>query len=74
MKMMHLMGKDFQDLDDIYGAAERLTQAGIRPSFNLIFGDPVRQPPTLPRLASANLAASAPVATDAAHRSTPRLR
>ena len=40
MKMMHLMGKDFQDLDAIYGAADRLTQAGIRPSFNLIFGYP----------------------------------
>src|SRR5450432_716151 len=40
MKMMHLMGKDFQNLDDIYGAAEKLTQAGIRPSFNLIFGYP----------------------------------
>ena len=39
-KMMHLMGKDFQDLDAIYGAADKLTQAGIRPSFNLIFGYP----------------------------------
>jgi len=38
--MMHLMGKDFQNLDMIYGAAERLTEAGIRPSFNLIFGYP----------------------------------
>ena len=38
--MMHLMGKDFQDLDAIYGAADKLTQAGIRPSFNLIFGYP----------------------------------
>src|SRR5664279_1826103 len=40
MKMMHLMGKDFQNLEDIYGAAEKLTQAGIRPSFNLMFGYP----------------------------------
>ena len=39
-KMMHLMGKDFQNLDAIYGAADKLTQAGIRPSFNLIFGYP----------------------------------
>jgi radical SAM superfamily enzyme YgiQ (UPF0313 family) len=38
--MMHLMNKDFQDLDTIYGAAEKLTAAGIRPSFNLIFGYP----------------------------------
>jgi anaerobic magnesium-protoporphyrin IX monomethyl ester cyclase len=39
-KMMHVMGKDFQNLDAIYGAADKLTQAGIRPSFNLIFGYP----------------------------------
>jgi anaerobic magnesium-protoporphyrin IX monomethyl ester cyclase len=39
-KMMHLMNKDFQDLDTIYQAAEKLTAAGIRPSFNLIFGYP----------------------------------
>jgi len=39
-RMMHLMGKDFQTLDMIYGAAERLSAAGIRPSFNLIFGYP----------------------------------
>src|SRR5207253_756245 len=35
-KMMHLMNKDFQDLDTIYLAAEKLTAAGVRPSFNLI--------------------------------------
>jgi anaerobic magnesium-protoporphyrin IX monomethyl ester cyclase len=40
LKMMHLMNKDFQDLDTIYEAAEKLTAAGIRPSFNLIFGYP----------------------------------
>jgi radical SAM superfamily enzyme YgiQ (UPF0313 family) len=40
LKMMHLMNKDFQDLETIYEAAERLTAAGIRPSFNLIFGYP----------------------------------
>jgi anaerobic magnesium-protoporphyrin IX monomethyl ester cyclase len=39
-KMMHLMNKDFQDLDTIYAAADKLTAAGIRPSFNLIFGYP----------------------------------
>jgi radical SAM superfamily enzyme YgiQ (UPF0313 family) len=40
LKMMHLMNKDFQDLDCIYQAADKLTAAGIRPSFNLIFGYP----------------------------------
>jgi anaerobic magnesium-protoporphyrin IX monomethyl ester cyclase len=40
LKMMHLMNKDFQDLECIYQAAEKLTAAGIRPSFNLIFGYP----------------------------------
>jgi len=39
-KMMTLMNKDFQDLDTIYLAAEKLTAAGVRPSFNLIFGYP----------------------------------
>lgn len=39
-RVMHLMGKDFQTLDHVYGAAEKLTKAGIRPSFNLIFGYP----------------------------------
>jgi radical SAM superfamily enzyme YgiQ (UPF0313 family) len=39
-RMMHLMNKDFQNLDTIYTAAEKLTAAGIRPSFNLIFGYP----------------------------------
>jgi radical SAM superfamily enzyme YgiQ (UPF0313 family) len=39
-RVMHLMNKDFQTLDHIYGAAEKLTKAGIRPSFNLIFGYP----------------------------------
>ena len=40
LKVMHLMNKDFQKLDTIYEAANRLTQAGIRPSFNMIFGFP----------------------------------
>jgi anaerobic magnesium-protoporphyrin IX monomethyl ester cyclase len=39
-KVMHLMNKDFQKLETIYGAADKLTQAGIRPSFNMIFGFP----------------------------------
>src|SRR5271154_5422830 len=39
-KVLHLMNKDFQKLDTIYEAAGRLTQAGIRPSFNIIFGYP----------------------------------
>ncbi len=39
-RMMHLMNKDFQTLDMIYTAAEKLSAADIRPSFNLIFGYP----------------------------------
>ena len=39
-KVMHLMNKDFQKLETIYAAADKLTQAGIRPSFNMIFGFP----------------------------------
>lgn len=39
-KVMHLMNKDFQKIETIYTAAEKLTQAGIRPSFNMIFGFP----------------------------------
>ena len=39
-KILHLMNKDFQELDTIYEAANLLTQAGIRPSFNMIFGFP----------------------------------
>jgi radical SAM superfamily enzyme YgiQ (UPF0313 family) len=34
------MNKDFQKLDTIYAAADKLTQAGIRPSFNMIFAYP----------------------------------
>ncbi len=40
LKVMHLMNKDFQKVETIYAAAEKLTQAGIRPSFNMIFGFP----------------------------------
>jgi anaerobic magnesium-protoporphyrin IX monomethyl ester cyclase len=39
-KILHLMNKDFQKLDTIYAAAAKLTEAGIRPSFNMIFGFP----------------------------------
>jgi anaerobic magnesium-protoporphyrin IX monomethyl ester cyclase len=39
-KVMRLMNKDFQKLETIYEAANRLTEAGIRPSFNMIFGFP----------------------------------
>ena len=38
--ILHLMNKDFQKLETIYEAADRLTQAGVRPSFNMIFGYP----------------------------------
>ncbi len=39
-RVLHLMNKDFQKLDTIYEAADKLSQAGIRPSFNMIFGFP----------------------------------
>ena len=39
-KVLKLMGKDFQKLDAIYASAEKCSQAGIRPSFNVIFGFP----------------------------------
>src|SRR3954451_19095884 len=39
-KILHLMNKDFQKIETIYHAADLLTQAGIRPSFNMIFGYP----------------------------------
>jgi len=39
-KVLHLMNKDFQKIDTIYQAAEKLSRAGIRPSFNMIFGFP----------------------------------
>jgi anaerobic magnesium-protoporphyrin IX monomethyl ester cyclase len=37
---MRLMNKDFQKVETVYEAAGRLTEAGIRPSFNMIFGFP----------------------------------
>jgi radical SAM superfamily enzyme YgiQ (UPF0313 family) len=39
-KVLHLMNKDFQKVETIYQAADKLAQAGIRPSFNIIFGFP----------------------------------
>jgi radical SAM superfamily enzyme YgiQ (UPF0313 family) len=39
-KVLKLMHKDFQDLQTIYDAAEVLHKAGVRPSFNMIFGYP----------------------------------
>jgi anaerobic magnesium-protoporphyrin IX monomethyl ester cyclase len=39
-KVMELMGKTFQKLETIHQAAQKLTEAGIRPSFNMIFGYP----------------------------------
>jgi len=38
--VLRLMNKHFQTLDTIYTAAAKLTAAGIRPSFNVIFGFP----------------------------------
>ncbi len=38
--VMHLMNKDFQKLEMIYEAADRLSAAGIKPAFNMIFGYP----------------------------------
>ncbi len=39
-KIRRLMNKTFQDFDSIYLSAERCLEAGIRPSFNIIFGYP----------------------------------
>ena len=38
--ILHLMNKDFQKIETIYTAAEKLSSADIRPSFNMIFGYP----------------------------------
>jgi anaerobic magnesium-protoporphyrin IX monomethyl ester cyclase len=43
-RVMKLMNKTFQRLETIYEAADRLTQAGVRPSFNMIFGYPGETP------------------------------
>lgn len=39
-KVLKLMNKGFQDFDSIYESADRCLQAGIRPSFNIIFAFP----------------------------------
>ncbi|PYV18419.1 MAG: B12-binding domain-containing radical SAM protein [Acidobacteria bacterium] len=39
-KILKRMNKTFQDFDSIYQSAERCLKAGIRPSFNIIFGFP----------------------------------
>lgn len=39
-KILQLMNKEFQDFESIYQSAERCLQAGICPSFNMIFGYP----------------------------------
>jgi radical SAM superfamily enzyme YgiQ (UPF0313 family) len=39
-KILQLMNKTFQDFESVYLSAERCVQAGIRPSFNLIFAYP----------------------------------
>ncbi|MEO8727679.1 MAG: radical SAM protein [Acidobacteriaceae bacterium] len=39
-KILKLMNKEFQDFASIYESAERCLEAGIRPSFNIIFGFP----------------------------------
>ncbi|HEX5483893.1 MAG TPA: radical SAM protein [Terriglobia bacterium] len=39
-KILKLMNKTFQDFESIYQSAERCLKAGIRPSFNIIFGYP----------------------------------
>src|SRR5262249_1890346 len=39
-KVLKLMDKDFQKLETMYLAAEKCINAGIRPSFNIIFGFP----------------------------------
>jgi len=40
LRVMKLMNKDFQKLEMVYDSAEKLTAAGIRPSFNVMFGYP----------------------------------
>lgn len=39
-RVLSLMNKTFQDFDSIYQSAEQCLEAGIRPSFNIIFGYP----------------------------------
>jgi radical SAM superfamily enzyme YgiQ (UPF0313 family) len=42
--VMKLMNKDFQILGDIYESTDRCLQAGVIPSFNIIFGYPGEGP------------------------------
>ena len=39
-RILKLMNKEFQKVETIYAAAEKCIEAGIRPSFNIIFGYP----------------------------------
>jgi radical SAM superfamily enzyme YgiQ (UPF0313 family) len=39
-KVLKLMNKDFQKIETVYEAADKLHRAGIRPSFNMIFAFP----------------------------------
>lgn len=39
-KILKLMNKEFQKVETIYSAAGKCIEAGIRPSFNIIFGYP----------------------------------
>ena len=39
-KVLKAMNKDFQELETIHTAARKCLEAGIRPSFNIIFGFP----------------------------------
>lgn len=39
-KILKAMNKGWQDFDSVYKSADRCMQAGIRPSFNIIFGYP----------------------------------
>ena len=43
-KVLEAMNKDFQDFDSIYESAARCVEAGIRPSFNIIFAFPGEGP------------------------------
>ena len=52
-KVLHLMNKDFQKIETIYQAADKLSQAGIRPSFNMIFGFPGEGRSGTPRIDAA---------------------
>ena len=43
-KILQAMNKDFQDFESIYESARRCIEAGIRPSFNIIFAYPGEGP------------------------------